>query len=435
MTTGLSPVTYGSVPAGVTGFVIIPRGVGTVNVYNGDITNVLLLSKNPSPSASNSLPVQPLTNATVDATDNQWYGAGSGAAVANVTVSSASQLSPSPAQIAQQINALGLAKDTTLQITNTNTSATATNTTGVSKDTSVQTLGGVAGRSIATDMLNANKGVTTELAALVATGSAAGAPGGVPLLRGTKALNSGTASIAGAGNSILVNNVVLTQPGFEATFIANLPAAAGTIPFVQIQFQWVDNATSSVMETKNYFVTAGNGPSATVTTYINGPCYANKLLVTAFNLDPAQTLTLGFIVNQTADIYEHDHELQAGYPSANPITFANPNGFPSAGILAQSNPSIGPNGSIQRLMASFKGQAIINVDNGGQANIARVALEDPNNIYGGGVNFPQFNDTIAAGARAHFPVYLPGGPLLLHMFNTQATNTITLGVTVMCLDI
>lgn len=404
----------------------------TVMLVNPDIVNNIFVGNDPS---SQLVSVPALGSITLDTKDHDlWVSTNGG----NYTVSAyllpnGSGWVPSPAQVAAQINALGLAKDTTVQSTNTALSTTNVNTSTTAAN--VQTLGGAAGRSIASDMLNANKAVTTELAALVATGNAAGAPGGVPLLRGTKALNSGTATIAGGGNSILVNNIVLNQPGFEATLIANLPAAAGTIPFAQIQFQWIDNATSTVMETKTYFVTCGNGPSAAVTTYINGPCYGNKLLVTAFNLDPAQSLTLGFIVNQTAHVYEHDHELQAGYPPTNPITFANPNGFPSAGILAQSNPSIGPNGSIQRLMASFKGQAIINVDNGGQANIARVALEDPINIYGGGTNFPQFNDTIAAGARAHFPVYLPGGPLLLHMFNTQATNTITLGVTVMALDI
>jgi hypothetical protein len=102
----LQPVTYQQIGV-ITGFQIVSRGSGVVNVYNGDLTNVLLVSPNPSPNLSNSIPIQPLTNGTIDGSHEQYASAQTGT-VAQVTVSGATQLSPSPAQIAQQINLSGV---------------------------------------------------------------------------------------------------------------------------------------------------------------------------------------------------------------------------------------------------------------------------------------------------------------------------------------
>lgn len=423
---------------------VVSEGDSPTLIVNRDLVNTIVYgSQQIAGSNINAIAlIDPLGSVLVDGTQDVYLLAAAGNPIADV-VTGSSGWTPSPAQTAAQIAALGLARDSSVLSVNATLGTPAqtsdinnVNTTlAFGTNPNIQALGGAANRSIAQDMLFANKGTTTEIAALIATGAANGSPGGVPLLRGTKTLNNGSVNIGASGNSILVNNLTITQPGFESTFVTSLPVASGTVPFAQIQFQWIDSATSTTLETKNYFATAGNGPGNAVTTYVNGPCYGDKLLVTAFNLDPAQTLTFGFVINQTAHFYEHDHVLQAGYPPTAPNGFTNPNGQPSASILAQSNPSIGPNGQQFRLMAAFKGQAIINVDNGAQANIARVALVDPANIYGGGTNFALFNDTIGAGNRAHFPVYLPGGPVLLQLFNTQVTNTIVLGVTVMMLDL
>lgn len=102
----IAPMTYQGLGPG-TGQQLIPAGSGTVDVYNGDIGNVLLLSPDRSPQLSNSIPVQPLTNAKIDASKRTYYGSALSGSIAAVTVSAA-ELSPSPAQIAAQIALAGV---------------------------------------------------------------------------------------------------------------------------------------------------------------------------------------------------------------------------------------------------------------------------------------------------------------------------------------
>lgn len=131
----LEPVTYQGIGV-VTGFLAIPRNSGTVNVYNGDITNVLLLSTSPTPVLSNSIPVQPLTNATIEG-GKPYYASAQSGTVATVTISASSQISPSPAQIAAQIGALGLATSSNQVV---QTGAINNPGYGPAKDTSINAL-------------------------------------------------------------------------------------------------------------------------------------------------------------------------------------------------------------------------------------------------------------------------------------------------------
>lgn len=105
--TEIAPVTIESLGAG-TGQLIVPANSGSVNVYNGDPSNVLLVSPSTNPQISNSIPVQPLTSAPIISSRRAYYGAAeSGQTIASVTVSAA-QLSPSPLQIAQQFASSGV---------------------------------------------------------------------------------------------------------------------------------------------------------------------------------------------------------------------------------------------------------------------------------------------------------------------------------------
>jgi hypothetical protein len=96
----IAPVTYLGI--GVRGgFQIAGGGVESFNVYNGDTTNVLLVSQQQNPQLSSSLPIQPLTNATVIG-NGPWYASAQSGTIASVTVSPGAQLSPSPGQVAVQ---------------------------------------------------------------------------------------------------------------------------------------------------------------------------------------------------------------------------------------------------------------------------------------------------------------------------------------------
>src|SRR5689334_11516301 len=171
-------------------------------LVNPDITNNIFIGNDPG---NQIIPIPPLGSITLDASKHDvWVSTNGGSfTVQAFLMPNGSNWVPSPAQVAAQINALGLAKDTTVATGNTLTNNTNTilgtpaqdgtvsgvNTTLVfGTNPQLNAMSGGAGRAIATDMLFANKGVTTEIAALVASGNAAGTPGGVPLLRNTKQL-------------------------------------------------------------------------------------------------------------------------------------------------------------------------------------------------------------------------------------------------------
>lgn len=87
-----------------------PLGDGsTVNVYNQDLNNVVTVSRNNSVAfgAGNGAPIQPLTNAVLDASKALYAVAPAGTA-SLVIIPQGGTLSPSPAQIAAQIAISGV---------------------------------------------------------------------------------------------------------------------------------------------------------------------------------------------------------------------------------------------------------------------------------------------------------------------------------------
>jgi hypothetical protein len=108
------PTTYQNIKSTGTGTQIIQAGSGSqVLVYNGDIFNVLYVSPYSSPAYTNSIQIQPLTNAVIDGTRTQYAlsapptpfptGGSTNGIVSSVTVApGATSMTPSPAQIAAQ---------------------------------------------------------------------------------------------------------------------------------------------------------------------------------------------------------------------------------------------------------------------------------------------------------------------------------------------
>jgi hypothetical protein len=104
----------------------------SVTLYNQDITNLVWVSYQQwfAPGSGNSIPIQPLTSITISAR-RAIYVASTVSGVASLLVlPEGSQANPSPAQIAAQINALGLAT-LAQQITQQTTIPTNISVTGV----------------------------------------------------------------------------------------------------------------------------------------------------------------------------------------------------------------------------------------------------------------------------------------------------------------
>lgn len=429
--TAIAPVTYQNVGA-QTGFLIVKRGQGTtVNIYNGDIANVLLVSPSPSPGLTNSLPIQPLTNATVDASSGQYASAMPGQTVSEVVVSAASQLSPSPAQIAAQISALGLATavNQASQITQEtatagNTGSTATNTgnTVTAVGTSNGYLGGTSSGAL---IGTAGNTIGKEVSGLLAGGSVSSTPGGIPLLRFTKNIGSGSGStIAGATTATLISTTSINQPGYEAEFMVNMPASSGTVPFVKVIVVWTDATTGLTVGQRTFFMTCGNGPTNALPFYLSGPARGNQVSLTITNLDPSITATFTWGFNMTSHVYLTDKLVQGAFGATAPNGYSNPSGFPNAGVLLNSNPSIPASSTTTRLAAAYSGKGIFGVDNTGTVAFSAF-LVDPsaatNGLYGNPSSRYSGISGLAGGASFQGEVALPYGPLQLQIVNAQTS--------------
>lgn len=253
---------------------------------------------------------------------------------------------------------------------------------------------------------------------------------GVPLLRKTAPLASASNVNIAAGSSINpVSNVTINQPSYEIAFGVSLPAAAGTVPFLQILMQWFDASTGIVTDTEVFQAPMGNGPGNAIQYYMSGPARGSGLNLLFQNSDPAQIATISYIITMTSHVHVYDRFTQFGYANVAPIGFTNPAGQPNSGVLAVINATIGGNLSISRLCAVWSGSAIVTIDNGGAANSMSLTIEDPATLYSTVVNAHLYKFFIAAGVESSFNIALPHGPVLLVVANNAAGNitpTITL---------
>lgn len=386
---------------------VVRNGDPATMIVNRDLINTVAYGSQDITAANlNALGIiDPLGTVTVDGTQDIYVLPLSGTPVVDV-VPGASGWVASPAQIAAQISALGLA-----------------------------TAGNQSSQIVQGSSLISNTGQTSTNVANLTTG---GNPGGIPILRGTD--NFGTATgqtIAASTNATLINGTAITKPGFEAVFQLNLPAAAGTVPFAILQIAWQDSNTGLQVGLKQYILTSGNGPTNMLTYYISGPCRGNQIVLKLRNQDPAQTLTVTWAFNQTSHVYLTDRLLQPTYAATAPITFTNPNGNPSKGLLLSSAPSIGPNANTIRLCAASNAKVKVNVDNTVQLNSCALQINTPSSTGLYDEASPPtslLKMTAAAGAQTFTEWQMPGGATTVQIFNQGATNTITPNVSITLME-
>lgn len=293
-----------------------------------------------------------------------------------------------------------------------------------------------AGVAIAQDFLHANVGVTTEVASLLATGSATGSPGGIPLLRLTNNLgNASNATIAAGVTSTLLTTTTINQPGYEAEFMVSMPASSGTVPFLKLIVVWTDSVSGLTVGQRTFFLTCGNGSTNALSFYIFGPARGNEISMTLTNLDASATATYSWTFNMTSHIYTADKIVQPSFATTAPNGYTNPVGFPNAAVLLNSNPTILASAATSRLLPVYSGRATIMVNNSGSTTL-HAYLTDPvatgSGLYGNVQSrYEGFDNThLASGDTVMQEIFLPYGPLLLTLTNesTTASGTCNVGI-------
>lgn len=365
---------------------VVYGGDGATLIVNRDLVNqVIYGDQSIVGDNSNSYSIiDPLGSITVDGQSDVYALGLSGNPTINVT-NGAANWTPSPAQIAAQINALGIPETT---------------------------------------------------AAYIATGTAGGTPGGSPLLRFTQNLGHGvnTAIPANFGSANIIPLASINQPSFELTIDASMGTNQGTVPFVQVQIQWFDSTSGLTTSTKHYWCPCGNGTGNAISCYITGPCVGNQVSVSVIDPDPTIVGTLTWTFNQLSDIFEHDRITQAAFGNPAVNGFTNPSGDPAAGILAISNPTINPSNTITRLAGVHSGPAILTVDNNSVSNTILVAIKDPATLYTSSSGVRMGTVRMPVSSVANIPLILPYGPVAIDIQNQTSTGTVTPNVALIATD-
>lgn len=248
---------------------------------------------------------------------------------------------------------------------------------------------------------------------------------GVPLLRASNNLAGATGlTLPGPSSANLVVGKAVTQPAFEIAVLASMPAGTGTIPFLNLDLEWSDSVGGLTTARRSIMMTAGNGPSAAITSFITGPCRGNFLTATLTNFDPAVTATVNYTINQTSHVYERDQSGQLAFGSPAPNGFTNPTSKPSSGVVAFANPTIAAGASTSFLCALNVGDAMLEVDALGIAAAVKIVFTDPSGNIAGGSGSHLIVEQVSAGTSVVTPVVLPDAPLLMTVTNTGTVGSI-----------
>lgn len=331
-------------------------------IFNNDTVNTLYVGTKADVSRqdqSSCIPIPPLGGQSWPDVEI-WAFAPT--AVNMLIIPGATTWTPSPVQVQLALNAARLAKDSTVQNVQLNTSA----------------LG------IPAFFKAGSQGVTTEIAALLATGVAGGTPGGIPLLSFKNVLASSVIAINLPANTStgLVTAKGFNQPSYEFAFSLN--SAVNPAIGYQFQLTWLDSTTNEIVATESYWVFPGSGAGIN-SHYVlgRGPTKADQLSISIFNPSGTTAGSLAFyVIMQNSRVYTGDLwrsiSANTGPPAFNGFTVA-PHFIDSGDVcgISQSVPANTTNTILLPLytgVVDFKGFTSDGTSGNGQWRLAAPSI-------------------------------------------------------------
>jgi hypothetical protein len=317
------------------GSLLVPGNGIPVCVVNNDPVNSIYIGDTPSISAGQQTTtlLGPLNTCTFDGSVPVYGICSQGITVQALLFPTGSDWNPSPIQIQEQLADLGLA--TLVEQINQNT-------------------------AIPTEMLHSNIGVTTEIAALLATGLPGGNPGGVPLLNLYDSLADASGSVITTGNAITLGPFTVSEIAYE--FVLQLATLQNTaIAPVNVGFIWTDSTSGLETANQQYSMyaayTGGSGPAHLIEGH--GPSNADTLTVTITNSGTASVTVSYGLLQSSRPYMRHEWRTQpAG--AFTTITFPTMTFIscdPATNILAGQVSSSLNNSSITYLLPFYVGTA------------------------------------------------------------------------------
>lgn len=298
--------------------------------------------------------IDPLGSITLD-DSNDWYA---GVLEANASavldkIPGGSNWAPSPAQVAAQINALGLAKDTSVNapgygpITTSNpgTLAKDATVTGVAKDSSLTTINGTLGTP-------AQDSIRTAIPTNISTT-------GVPLLGFHNNNINLTSKTLTAGSTFTSSTITIGQIGYDIA-ISMQAAASSTSPYFKVQLNWTDSTTSLTVAREEWWLAASASTSTDLMRYRgSGPSKGDTLVITIKSTDTVN-LTYSLSFSQTSRVKVRDDwrciNAFVQIPNFSAAGVAEP-----SDVIASTNPSVANGASVTRFLGLFAGQVSLQV--------------------------------------------------------------------------
>jgi len=141
-----------------------------------------------------------------------------------------------------------------------------------------------------------------SLASILASGSVAGSPGGVPLLTFENVLLNATTSI-GVATTNVYSPVAVPQIAYNIS-VQLKEQVVGTNPTADIVFDWLDASSGLLVQTDTYQCWIGS-PVASYQVFGRGPTKSNQLRLSIKNYD-SQAITAVVNLITESRVYETD---------------------------------------------------------------------------------------------------------------------------------
>lgn len=256
---------------------------------------------------------------------------------------------------------------------------------------------------------------------------------GIPLQRKPNAIASGNNTILGGSNSLIASGAVLDQLAYHLIIGVAQQNAGATIPFARLLFNWADSASGLAIQPDEAVLCCGS--SGLNFYYISGPARADSVTLQLNNLDPAQPITYSFGMSEQGHVYE--------YFSVEEVTQLPVIGFTRSGqkntlsTVGSVGALLAASGTIDRLAATWGGEANVHVDNTAGTVPIEVLVLDPGVTAGGVPLLGVANSGIIWGAQvpasstADALIHLPYGSVIIRETNLSNVTAVQPTTTIM----
>lgn len=256
---------------------------------------------------------------------------------------------------------------------------------------------------------------------------------GIPLQRKSTSVAFASGTILGSANALIASGATLDQLAYHIIIGVQQANAGATIPFARLLFNWADTASGLTIQPDEAVLCCGS--SGLNFYYISGPARADSVTLQLNNLDPAQPITYSFGMSEQGHVYE--------YFSVEEVTQLPVIGFTRSGqkntlsTVGSVGALLAAGATIDRLAATWGGEANIHVDNSAGTVPIQVLILDPGVIAGGVPLLGVANSGIIWGAQlpantiADALIHLPYGSVVIRETNLSGVTPVTPTTTIM----